>query len=56
MLYDLIGCSMLLELAQGSGLVTPDPFSLRELGGMYTCIAMEMVYGQHRHASRGGVI
>ena len=32
----MIGCSMLLELAHGLGLVTPDPFSSRELGGVWT--------------------
>ena len=31
---DLIGRSMLLELAHGFGLVTPDPFSSRKLGGV----------------------
>ena len=35
LLCDLIGRSMLLELAQGFGLVTPDPFSLCELGGVW---------------------
>ena len=30
----LIGCSKPLELAQGFGLVTPDPF-LCELGGIW---------------------
>ena len=29
---NLIGCSMLLQLAKGFGLVTPDPFSSHELG------------------------
>ena len=29
-----IGCSKLLELAQGFEIVTPDPFSLHELGGV----------------------
>ena len=33
-LCDLIRRSKLLELAQGFGLVTPDPFS-RELGGVW---------------------
>ena len=31
----MIGHSTFLELAQGFGLVTPDPFSLRELGGVW---------------------
>ena len=31
---NLIGRSILLELAQEFGLVTPDPFSSRELGGV----------------------
>ena len=31
----MIGRSTFLELAQGFGLVTPDPFSLRELGGVW---------------------
>ena len=31
----MIGRSMFLELAQGFGLVTPDPFSSRELGGVW---------------------
>ena len=30
----MIGCSTLVELAQGFGLVTSDPFS-RELGGVW---------------------
>ena len=34
-LCDMIGCSTFLELAQGLGLVTPDPFSSRELGGVW---------------------
>ena len=33
-LCNLIGRSTLLELAQGFELVTPDPFSLGELGGV----------------------
>ena len=32
---DMIGHSTILELAQGFGLVTPDPFSSRELGGVW---------------------
>ena len=32
---NMIDRSMLLELAQGFGLVTPDPFSLHELGGVW---------------------
>ena len=32
---NLIGRFMLLELAQGFGLVTPYPFSSRELGGVW---------------------
>ena len=31
----MIGCSTFLELAQGFGLVTPDPFSSRELGAVW---------------------
>ena len=31
----MIGRSMFLELAQGFGLVTPDPFSSHELGGVW---------------------
>ena len=31
----MIGRSMFLELAQRFGLVTPDPFSSRELGGVW---------------------
>ena len=31
----MIGRSTFLELAQGFGLVTPDPFSSRELGGVW---------------------
>ena len=35
LLCDLISRSKLLELSQGFGLVTPDPFSSRELGGVW---------------------
>ena len=38
----MIGCSTLLELAQGFGLVTPDPFSSCELGGVW---ARDYCYG-----------
>ena len=31
----MIGRSTFLELAQGFGLVTPDPFSSRKLGGVW---------------------
>ena len=31
----MIGRSTFLELAQGFGLETPDPFSSRELGGVW---------------------
>ena len=42
---------MLLELAQGFGLVTPDPFASRELGGVWARDYSSLIAGFMNHVS-----